>query len=342
MEMPLLQIKDLSVNFITNKQVTNTLYNICLEVNKGELVAVVGESGSGKSVTSLSILQLLPQPPAVYANGSIILNAANNSIDVLQLDKEKLQQIRGNKVAMIFQEPMTSLNPVITCGHQITEALCLHKNLSYKEAKKQTIELFNKVQLPNPEMLFGRYPHQLSGGQKQRVAIGRALAIIPPLMLLDEPFSNLDAILNTKLFDFVLKEVKKNKTSVILITHQAEEALKYADEVAVLDNGKINQIGNTLDVYYNPKNTKLAGLLGAYSILNPNDIKTKLKSKKVIRPNQLKIIKSGVADIEGQVETCFFNGKCYEILINTISDNQILIYHSAETKEGHAIKLSLV
>ena len=269
MEMPLLQIKDLSVNFITNKQVTNTLYNICLEVNKGELVAVVGESGSGKSVTSLSILQLLPQPPAVYANGSIILNAANNSIDVLQLDKEKLQQIRGNKVAMIFQEPMTSLNPVITCGHQITEALCLHKNISYQVAKEQTIELFKKVQLPSPEMLFSRYPHQLSGGQKQRVMIAMAMSCEPDLLICDEPTTALDVTVQKSILQLIKELQIQNNMGVIFITHDLSVVAEIADRIVVMYKGKIVEEGSNETIFNNAKHPYTKALLACRPALYP-------------------------------------------------------------------------
>ncbi len=269
MEMPLLQIKDLSVNFITNKQVTNTLHNIYLEVNKGELVAVVGESGSGKSVTSLSILQLLPQPPAVYANGSITLNTTNSSIDVLKLDKENLQQIRGNKVAMIFQEPMTSLNPVITCGNQITEALCLHKNISYKEAREQTIELFNKVQLPNPEVLFDRYPHQLSGGQKQRVMIAMAMSCEPDLLICDEPTTALDVTVQKSILELIKKLQVQNNMGVIFITHDLSVVAEIADRIVVMYKGKIVEEGSNESIFNNPKHPYTKALLACRPALYP-------------------------------------------------------------------------
>lgn len=269
MEMPLLQIKDLSVNFITNKQVTNTLHNICLEVNKGELVAVVGESGSGKSVTSLSILQLLPQPPAVYANGSIILNNNNSSIDVLQLSKENLQQIRGNKVAMIFQEPMTSLNPVITCGNQITEVLCLHKNISYQQAKQQTIELFNKVQLPNPEVLFYRYPHQLSGGQKQRVMIAMAMSCEPDLLICDEPTTALDVTVQKSILQLIKELQVQNNMGVIFITHDLSVVAEIADRIVVMYKGKIVEEGSNESIFNNPKHPYTKALLACRPALYP-------------------------------------------------------------------------
>ena len=171
---PVLQIENLSVDFITENETFSAVRNISLEVGKGELLAIVGESGSGKSVISLSILQLLPSPPAKYTSGNILFHD-ETTIDILKADVQTIQSIRGSKIAMIFQEPMSSLNPVISCGKQVMEALLLHKNISKAEAKKQTIAWFEKVKLPNPEKIVDRYPHQLSGGQKQRVSIARAL-----------------------------------------------------------------------------------------------------------------------------------------------------------------------
>ncbi|HMC86312.1 MAG TPA: ABC transporter ATP-binding protein, partial [Chitinophagaceae bacterium] len=161
----MLTIKNLQIEFETEQGTHTALHDISFNVNAGEIVAIVGESGSGKSVTALSILQLLPAKTVRYTNGSIFFNET----DLLHARAKKLRSVRGNKIAMIFQEPMTSLNPVFTCGNQVMEAILLHKKISKADAKQQTIDLFKKVQLPDPEIIFSRYPHQLSGGQKQRV-----------------------------------------------------------------------------------------------------------------------------------------------------------------------------
>ena len=166
---PLLSIQNLSVDFISGTIRSTAIKNISFSVSKGEIVALVGESGSGKSVTSLSILQLLPSPPAHYTSGRILFSEnGSEQTDLLKKDRYALQSIRGNKIAMIFQEPMTSLNPVLKCGDQVMEALLAHKKISKATAKQKTIDWFEKVKLPNPEAIFNRYPHQLSGGQKQR------------------------------------------------------------------------------------------------------------------------------------------------------------------------------
>lgn len=269
MEMPLLQIKDLSVRFSTNPGAVNTLQNISLEVNKGELLAIVGESGSGKSVTSLSILQLLPQPPAVYANGSIVLNTNQASVDVLQIDKQELQQLRGNKVAMIFQEPMTSLNPVISCGKQVTEAICLHKKINYQQAKNQTIELFKKVHLSNPELLFNRYPHQLSGGQKQRVMIAMAMSCEPDLLICDEPTTALDVTVQKSILQLIKELQVQNNMGVIFITHDLSVVAEIADRIVVMYKGKIVEEGKKAAIFTSPKHPYTKALLACRPALYP-------------------------------------------------------------------------
>jgi peptide/nickel transport system ATP-binding protein len=180
----LLTINNLSVSFQSESGDTDALKNISLTVSRGEIVAIVGESGSGKSVTSLSILQLIPSPPVVYKSGSILFSEnGDTAVDLLKTNREDLQFVRGNKIAMIFQEPMSSLNPVHTCGKQVMESLLTHKKITKEQAKEQTIEWFTKVKLPDPATMFDRYPHQLSGGQKQRVMIAMAMCCRPSLLI---------------------------------------------------------------------------------------------------------------------------------------------------------------
>ena len=196
--LPLLRITDLSIHFVAESGTTNALKNISLAVARNEILAIVGESGSGKSVTALSILQLLAKT-AKITNGKIIFSEdGQNEIDLVGLQGKELQQIRGNKIAMIFQEPMTSLNPVFTCGYQVAESLKLHKKLSNAAARLQAIEWFRKVKLPEPEKIFSKYPHQLSGGQKQRVMIAIAMCCKPSLLICDEPTTALDVTVQKK------------------------------------------------------------------------------------------------------------------------------------------------
>src|SRR5579875_3722928 len=198
----LLSIKNLSVDFISEKQITHAVKNISFEVNRGEIVAIVGESGSGKSVTSLSVLQLLPQPPVKYS-GQIIFSEEDYQLDIIQANPKQIRKIRGSKIAVIFQEPMTSLNPVVSCGKQVMEALLIHKKISSAEAKQKTIEWFEKVKLPQPEKIFYRYPHELSGGQKQRVMIAMAMCCNPSLLICDEPTTALDVTVQKTILQLI-------------------------------------------------------------------------------------------------------------------------------------------
>lgn len=253
---PLLRINNLSVDFLAESGTTNALKNISLTVNRGEVVAIVGESGSGKSVTSLSILQLLPSPPARYSSGEILFAEDGNTvIDILKKDRHSLQDIRGNKIAMIFQEPMTSLNPVMTCGKQVMEALQLHKKLSKAAAKQKTIDWFNKVKLPDPEAAFNRYPHQLSGGQKQRVMIAMAMCCEPSLLICDEPTTALDVTVQKTILQLIRELQQQSNMGVIFITHDLGVVAEIADRAVVMYKGEIveeNNVRSLLTVPQHP------------------------------------------------------------------------------------------
>ncbi|MCX6335890.1 MAG: ABC transporter ATP-binding protein, partial [Bacteroidetes bacterium] len=238
MTKPLLEIKQLSVDFVADGKSSKALENINLTVNRGEILAIVGESGSGKSVTALSILQLLPSPPAVYRSGEIILNSEAVSINILTSNSQVLQSVRGSKVAMIFQEPMTSLNPVLTCGFQVMEAILQHELIDKELAKKKTIALFEQVQLPSPADMFDRYPHQISGGQKQRVMIAMAMSCSPDLLICDEPTTALDVTVQKNILQLIRNLQIQNNMGVIFITHDLSVVAEIADRVVVLYKGK--------------------------------------------------------------------------------------------------------
>ena len=265
---PLLEIKNLSVDFITENETTNAVKNISLVVNRGELLAIVGESGSGKSVTSLSILRLLPSPPASYPSGEIIFTE-ENSIDLLKLRSKELQSIRGNKIAMIFQEPMSSLNPVMSCGKQIVEAIQQHRDVSFSEAKKQTIEWFEKVKLPDPGKIFDRYPHQLSGGQKQRVMIAMAMSCHPSLLICDEPTTALDVTVQKTILELIKDLQKEHNIGVIFITHDLGVVAEIADRVAIMYKGEIIEQGKAADIFRNPGHPYTKALLACRPALHP-------------------------------------------------------------------------
>lgn len=268
MANPLLDIKNLSVDFVTDYNTTNALKNINICVNRGEILAIVGESGSGKSVTSLSILQLLPSPPAIYRSGEILLTVDSETINMLKTPAAQLSTIRGNHVAMIFQEPMTSLNPVFTCGFQVMEAIRLHKKISDKEAKKRTIALFEKVKLPDPAGIFNRYPHQLSGGQKQRVMIAMAMSCEPSLLICDEPTTALDVTVQKNILQLIRELQLQNNMGVIFITHDLSVVAEIADRVAVMYKGHMVEQAAAKTLFSSPKHPYTKALLACRPLLH--------------------------------------------------------------------------
>lgn len=267
---PLLLIKTLQVDFISEDTVFTAVDDVTIEVNSGELVAVVGESGSGKSVTALSILRLHPAPPARYTKGEILFtNKEGNTSDLLKTSSQHLQSVRGNEISMIFQEPMSSLNPVHTCGRQVSEAILLHQKISLEEAKKKTLDLFESVQLPNPSLLYNRYPHQLSGGQKQRVMIAMAMSCNPSLLLCDEPTTALDVTVQKTILQLIKNLQQQNNMGVIFITHDLGVVAEIADKVVVMYKGKIVEQGLAKHIYTNPTHAYTKALLACRPALHP-------------------------------------------------------------------------
>ncbi len=268
--LPLLRIENLSVDFHSQNQTTNAVKNLSLQVNRGQIVALVGESGSGKSVSALSILQLLPQPPAQYASGKILFSEDGvTEQDILTASAAKLRQIRGNKISMIFQEPMTSLNPVFTCGNQVMEALLAHKKLSATEAKKQTTEWLQKVKLPEPEKIFYRYPHQLSGGQKQRVMIAMAMCCQPSLLICDEPTTALDVTVQKTILLLIKELQQEQNMGVVFITHDLGVVKEIADKVVIMLKGDVVEEGNTDTIFLNAKHPYTKALIACRPALHP-------------------------------------------------------------------------
>jgi peptide/nickel transport system ATP-binding protein len=259
---PLLRIENLSVDFITDQNTTHAVRDISLEVDRGEILAIVGESGSGKSVTSLSILQLLPQPPAHYPGGKVLFSEDGNSnFDVLTCSTKELQQLRGQKIAMIFQEPMTSLNPVMTCGRQVMEALLVHKKISSKEARQETIDWFEKVKLPEPAKMFNRYPHELSGGQKQRVMIAMAMCCHPSLLICDEPTTALDVTVQKTILELIKELQQQQNMGVIFITHDLGVVAEIADRVAIMYKGEIVEENTNTNIFNHPQHSYTKALI---------------------------------------------------------------------------------
>lgn len=259
---PLLCIKNLSLDFIAESGTVNALKDISFFVNKGEVVALVGESGSGKSVTALSILQLLASPPAKFTAGEILFSEnGSQPIDLLKKNWNEIQGIRGNKIAMIFQEPMTSLNPVLTCGDQVMEAILVHTKNTKAAAKQQTISWFEKVKLPNPESVFNRYPHQLSGGQKQRVMIAMAMCCAPSLLICDEPTTALDVTVQKIILQLIKELQQQSGMGVIFITHDLGVVAEIADRAIVMYKGEIVEENNVKEIFFNPQHPYTKALL---------------------------------------------------------------------------------
>ena len=258
----LLEVKNLVTEFKTENGIMRAVDEVSFQVNKGEVIGIVGESGSGKSVTSLSIMRLIPNPPGKIIGGQINYYRENNKpIDLVQLTDNEMRTYRGNEISMIFQEPMTSLNPVFTCGNQVMEAILLHQKVSKKEAEEKTLELFKKVKLPNPERILQAYPHQLSGGQKQRVMIAMAMSCQPKILIADEPTTALDVTVQKTILELINDLSKETGMSTIFITHDLGVIAEIADKVVVMYKGKIVEQGTVLEIFSTPKHPYTKGLL---------------------------------------------------------------------------------
>ena len=266
----LLSIEGLGISFVTQAGLIPGVSDLNLRVKRGEIVALVGESGSGKSITSLSILQLLPSPPARYVSGSILFtNRDGREIDLLKQDADTLRSIRGSEIAMIFQEPMTSLNPVFTCGDQVAEAIrAHHRDIPAAEARARTIALFERVQLPDPAGMYDRWPHQLSGGQKQRVMIAMAMSSRPSLLICDEPTTALDVTVQKTILELIRQLQQSEDMGVIFITHDLGVVAEVADRALVLYRGKVVEEGPVEELFRNPRHPYTKGLLNCRPALH--------------------------------------------------------------------------
>ena len=255
----LLSVNNLSVDFTQGGEVAHAVRNVSFTVGRGETVAIVGESGSGKSVTALSILRLLSYPPASHPSGEVLFNG----VDLLKADDETLRKVRGNDITMVFQEPMTSLNPLHTVGQQIGEILELHKGLKGQAAEQRIVELLTLVGIRDPETRLESYPHQLSGGQRQRVMIAMALANEPQLLIADEPTTALDVTVQAQILDLLASLKAKTGMSVLFITHDLNIVRKIADRVCVMTKGEIVEQGPVAEIFAHPQHEYTKKLLAA-------------------------------------------------------------------------------
>jgi peptide/nickel transport system ATP-binding protein/oligopeptide transport system ATP-binding protein len=266
-EETLLEIKDLKTYFFTDVGILPSVDGVSYTIDKGQTLGVVGESGSGKSVTALSILQLIPQPPGKIVGGEILFDG----MDLTKITIQQMRKIRGNDISVIFQEPMTSLNPVYTVGNQIVEAILLHQDVEYVEARELAIEMLRKVGIPSPESRIDEYPHQMSGGMKQRVMIAMALACRPKLLIADEPTTALDVTIQAQILE-LLKELQEEVgMSILFITHDLAVVAETCDHVAVMYAGRIVEYADVITLFENPSHPYTIGLFKSIpSVTNEN------------------------------------------------------------------------
>ena len=257
MAEPLLKVIDLETNFFTSEGVVRAVDGVSYEMQAGETLGLVGESGSGKSVSALSLMRLIPNPPGKITAGEVWFDGEN----ILEVDDQRIREIRGNDIAMVFQEPMTSLNPVLTIGRQLTEALQLHLNMSTNQANERAVELLHMVGIPAAEERLFDYPHQFSGGMRQRVMIAMALSCDPQLLLADEPTTALDVTIQAQVLEVMARLSRELGTAVIVITHNLGVVARYADRVNVMYGGRIVEMGPAVEIYHEPRHAYTLGLL---------------------------------------------------------------------------------
>ncbi|WP_151733148.1 ABC transporter ATP-binding protein ['Paenibacillus yunnanensis' Narsing Rao et al. 2020] len=264
MRQPILRIEDLHTHFFTDRGEVPAVDGVDLVVHSGEVLGVVGESGCGKSVTSLSVLKLVPSPPGRIVGGRILLKGK----DLVPLKEKEMRGIRGNSVSMIFQEPMTSLNPLFTVGQQIVETVRLHRGMSRKAARAHAVDMLQKVGIPRAEDIVDEYPHQLSGGMRQRVMIAMSISLNPELLIADEPTTALDVTIQAQILDLLRRLNEEQGTAVMLITHDLGVVAEMCDRVAVMYAGKVVEEGGVQDIFNHPLHPYTQGLIRSVPRMN--------------------------------------------------------------------------
>jgi oligopeptide transport system ATP-binding protein len=294
MAAPLLQVRDLKTYFFTDDGVVKAVDTVSYEVQAGEIVGLVGESGCGKTVSALSILRLIPNPPGRIIGGDILFEGE----DLLKADEAEIRDIRGHRIAMIFQEPMTSLNPVLTIGRQLTESLELHLKMDRSASTRRAVELMEMVGIPEAKGRIHDYPHQFSGGMRQRVMIAMALSCNPKLLLADEPTTALDVTIQAQILELLTKLTRDLGTAVIIITHNLGVVARYADRVYVMYAGKIVETAPARELYGNPRHPYTLGLLKSVPRLDQ------------VRKDRLEPIEGFPPDLIHMPEGCYFRPRC--------------------------------
>ena len=310
-----LEIKDLKTNFYTDEGVIKAVDGISYDIKKGECVGIVGESGCGKSVGAMSILRLIPYPPGIIEGGEIKFKGNN----LLDISEDEIQEIRGNKISMIFQEPSTSLNPVLSVERQLTESLELHRAMKRSDAKEEAVRLLELVGIPDPDLRINDYPHQFSGGMQQRIMIAMALSCSPDLIIADEPTTALDVTVQAQILELLADMRERLGTAVLIITHNLGVVARYVDRLNVMYAGSIVETGKTDEIYANPKHPYTMGLLK--SVPRLDQPKTK----------DMDVIEGMPPNLARLPEGCPFAERCSFVMDQCREEKPVL----EEVSQGH-------
>ena len=324
----ILEVKNLRTYFYTDDGVVKAVDGVSFDLKKGETLGIVGETGCGKSVPALSILRLIPQPMGKIVEGEIIFDGK----DLLKLGHKELQNFRGNRISMIFQDPMTSLNPVYTVGNQVIESLVVHRKLSKEEARRESLKLLEMVGIPEPKRRFASYPHEFSGGMRQRVMIAMAIANSPSVLIADEPTTALDVTIQAQILELMDELKHKTNSSIIIITHDLGVVAKYANRVMVMYAGKPVEFSNVDNIFYKPMHPYTIGLMKSITRLDEEKRK-KLKPIEGLPPSLIDLPKG-----------CIFRARCkyvgdnckreYPPLVEIEKDHHVSCYRAKEFMDG--------
>jgi len=323
----LLQVNNLKTYFHSDRGTVRAVDDVSFYVREGETLGVVGESGCGKSVSNMSILRLVETPPGKYEGGEILFDGQ----DMLKISDAEMRKIRGDDISMIFQEPMTSLNPIFRIGEQISEAMILHRGMSRQEARQEAIRMLELVRIPNPERVVDDYPFALSGGMRQRAMIAMALACQPKLLICDEPTTALDVTIQAQVLDLMNDLKTKMGTAIVFITHDLGVIAEMSDRVMVMYAGKVAEMASAEDIFANPKHPYTVGLIGS-------------KPDMTTTADRLHVIPGGVPDLSRRPEGCPFHPRCEDAtdicskefpgLTDLGSGHEVFCWKYSGTKEG--------
>ena len=311
----LLEVKDLQTHFFTMDGVVKAVDGVSYDLEEGETLGLVGESGCGKSVSALSLMRLIPDPPGKIVNGEVVLDGE----DILKIDMDDMRNIRGAKMSMVFQEPMTSLNPVLTIERQLTETLQLHKGMGKVEARREGVDLLSRVGIPDPEQRIKQYPHQFSGGMRQRVMIAMALSCSPRLIIADEPTTALDVTIQAQILELMKSLTTEFGVALIVITHNLGVVARYADRVNIMYAGRIIERGTAREIYSNPRHPYTVGLLRSVPRLD------------LPRRAKLDPIEGQPPDLVNLPAGCAFRARCRWAVDKCATDTPVL----EETSPNH-------